>query len=310
MNFLVTAKNVLLMLVYAFPGFLLVKKKLIKKESISAFAAVLLFVNQPALSIYSLQQELYSPDLIKNMGIVFLMSAILQSGMMLSMWAIFRKKYSSDASYRVYTASAALGNVGFMGIPVLHALLPDFPAAICYSAVFIVSMNILSWTLGAFLLTGKKEYISVKKAFLNPAVLTLAVALPLFFTRYSLAENLPTVNEVVTVLAKMSTPMCMLILGMRFALVPIKKMFSDPRIYMNAVLKGIVFPLICLGIMSLLPLDKNIVKAFYIMACMPSANLVLSLSELFGGGQETACYCVLTSTTLSMATIPLMMLLI
>ena len=308
--FLITAKNVLLMLAYAFPGYVLIKRKVIKPESISAFAAILLFVNQPALSLYSLQQELYSPDLLRNMGIVLLISMLSQGIMMVVLWLIWRKKYKQDIAYRVYTAAAALGNVGFMGIPMLQALLPDFPAAVCYSAVYLTGMNILLWTLGAFLLTGKKEFISVKKALLNPAVLTLVVALPLFFTRYSIADNLPTVNSVMVILAKMSTPMCMLILGMRFGCVPLKKMFSEWRLYVNVLLKGVVFPLACLGIMLLLPLEDNLVKSIYIMACMPSASLVLSLSELFGDGQECACFCVLTSTTLSMVTVPLMMLLL
>ena len=55
-NFLITLTTVALMLAYAAPGFLVVKTKLIKEESISAFAFVLMYICQPCLVIYSFNQ--------------------------------------------------------------------------------------------------------------------------------------------------------------------------------------------------------------------------------------------------------------
>ena len=69
MQFSTTSVNVLILLLYAIPGYILVKSKAIKSESIASFAKVLLYICQPCLSVYSFQKVVYSAELIKNMGI-------------------------------------------------------------------------------------------------------------------------------------------------------------------------------------------------------------------------------------------------
>ena len=61
--------------------------------------------------------------------------------------------------------------------------------------------------------------MSFKRAFLNPPVIALAVALPLFFTNTRLPAS---IADPIGLLADMTTPVCMLILGMRFATFPIR----------------------------------------------------------------------------------------
>ena len=77
------------------------------------------------------------------------------------MWLIFKKK-SHRPEYRVCSVACVLGNVGFFGVPLLEALIPEHPEAIVYSAVYILGMNIISWTAGSMLITGDKKYMSIK----------------------------------------------------------------------------------------------------------------------------------------------------
>jgi predicted permease len=108
----------------------------------------------------------------------------------------------------------------------------------------------------------------------------------------------------------MATPVCMIILGMRLALVPIKPMFTSKVQYLAIALKLLVFPLLTLALVGILPVERNYVRGVYILACAPVGNLVLSFSELLGEGQDVAANVVLLSTLLSLMTIPVMMLLI
>ncbi len=48
--------------------------------------------------------------------------------------------------------------------------------------------------------------------------------------------------------------------------------------------------------------------ALVIMAACPTANVVLSLSELYGAGQKTSSLIVLSSTVFCIFTIPLVLL--
>lgn len=306
MNFSLTLINVLIMMAYAVPGFILIKCRAIKGESISAFAKVLLFVCQPCLSLYSYNKANYTSKLFAEMCMFFGLSLFLQIATLSVLFLIFRKKYT-DVGYRVATIASVFGNVGFLGVPLLEALLPEYPDVIAFSAMYILSMNLLSWTVGSAMLTGDKKYISIKKLFINPPILTLVIALPLFFT----CTKLPIAIEGgVTLLGKMTTPLCMLIMGMRLALAPVKQLFNDWKVYLTSALKLTLFPLIGLLITAILPLSNYIKITLFILNCCPTASVVLNLSEMYAHGQKSAANMVLTSTIFSALTIPLMLLLI
>ena len=306
MSFTVTLTTVAVMLLYTVPGFLLMKSKLVKPDSISTLATLLLYLCSPFQTIYAMQQIEYSAYVVKYLLLSLVLGIVLMGGAMALIYLLTIKR-QKEVPVRICTTAAVMGNCGFMGIPLLEALLPEYPQAVGFAATFFVAYNILMWTLVSFIITRDKRYISVKKIFLNPSVIAMGVALVLFFARVKVTGQ---VGDMITLLSKMCNPLCMLILGMRLALVPIKPMFTSKLQYVALGLKLIVFPLFVLGVCSLLPVERNFVTGMYIMACAPVGNMVLSFSELLGEGQETAANVVLLSTLLSMITIPLMLLIV
>lgn len=304
MNFTVTLECVLIMLAYAVPGYVLVKSKNVPEKSISSFAALLMYVLQPFLTIYSFQQVTYSAELFGQMAIFFLLSAAIQIIPAAVIFFAVRRKAHIPSS-RITVITGVAGNVGFMGIPLMNALLPDYPEATAFSAVFFLSMGILSWTVGVACITGDVKYISLKKAFLNPSMLGMVIALPLFLLRISLPD---AVLGPVSLLAKMTTPVCMLILGMRFATVKLREIFSERSIYPSALVKLIIVPLLAFAATYFMPVPSGLKAALIIMSACPTANVVLSLSELYGVGQKTAALAVLSSTLFSVVTIPVVLL--
>lgn len=304
--FLIAFSTVLIMLAYACPGFIMIKTKLLPSDSISAFAKLLLYVCQPMLIISSIQRVGYSFDMVKKMGFVLIFMTLAQCVMVGVAYIVMRKK-TSDAKNRIYIISTCLGNFAFMGVPILEALLPEYPEAVTLSAMASLSLNIIGWTLASAIIANNKSYINLKKLFLNPAVIGLYVAIPLFI----LNIKLPTqVGDMVSLLGKMTTPLCMLIMGMRLATTSPRSVFARPFQYLIIAIKQIVFPLVCLGLLFLIPIDANIRATVFIMMCCPIASMVLNFSEIIGEGQDTAAALVLLSTVLSTITIPFMVLLI
>ena len=114
MEFTTTALNVLMMLAYSVPGFIFVKTKMIDQSHIASFAKVLLYVCSPALSIYSFNSVDYSKELLINLGLMLLLSFLLQIAVLGLTWLVLRKKYA-DPRYRVCCVASVLGNVGFFG---------------------------------------------------------------------------------------------------------------------------------------------------------------------------------------------------
>lgn len=286
------------------PGFFLTKANVLKEEHIKGFAVFLLYVCSPALSIYSFQQAECNMEILTNIGILLLVTTFMQVLIMGIGFLINIKTYKIDGASRVATVAAAFGNVGFFGVPILQALLPDHPEAMVYSAVMSVMMNLIGWTLGMFMMSGDRKHVSVKNFLINPTTLCLLIALPLFFTNTSFPK--PVMNFV-EFFSKMSTPTAMTVLGMRLAFVKFRDLM-DYRQVVAIFLKLIALPLITFGIMYALPVDETLKISTYILSCMPPAAITLNFAELSNTSPKTAANIVVVGSLLVAITLPVLLL--
>lgn len=306
MSFSITLVYVAIMLAYAVPGFFLIKFKAIEPDKIAAFSKLLLFVAQPCQVIAAFQKLEYSSEVMINMGIAFLVSFTLQCLLLFSMWLLLKKKLD-DIGNRVFVCASFMTNCTFMGVPLLESLMPGYPEGPVYAMMFSMSMNILAWTVCAYIITKNKSYISIKKIIINPAVLPLFVAVPLFMANIILPAQ---VGEMVDLLGKMTTPLCMIILGMRLATVKLKDTFFVAGHYGMVLINQIIMPLLSYGLCTVVGLDSDMRKALVIICCCPIAAIVLNLTEILQKGQKTAGSLVLVGTLLSVITIPLVTLIL
>ncbi len=243
-----------------------------------------------------------------NMGLFFVITFVLQCVFMLMIYLIFKKKYG-QAKYRILTIASVMGNVGFFGLPIIKSLLPNNPEVACYSSVYIISMNILVFTVGVYCLTQKKEYMSLRAAILNPSVISMLVALPLYFL--GAGRYIPDVlMNSLSILSSMTTPLCMIILGIRLSTVRLSKVFSRPFVYMICAMKLVVFPLFCYLAVAFLPLDYSFKAAVLILSSVPCASVILNMAEIHHSETEMAANCVLISTLICFITIPIMTLIL
>ena len=305
--FLASLIAIATMLCYAIPGVITVKTGLIKPSSITAFVVIQMYVCQPCLTINSLISATYSWDYFQQVLIFFAVALLLQVVMLAVFYVIFKKKGENDIRFRIATIATSFGNVGFMGVPLLEAIMPEEvrSQSLMLSVMFLIGLNMLGWTIGSSIITRDKKYISIKKVLLNPAMIGLAIGMPIFFSGLTVPE---TIVNMVSLVGRMSTFLSMLIIGMRLATVKIKDMFSDPLVYGVVGIKQIIMPLIGLVLIWFLPLDIYVRQALFILAAAPVASIVLNFSELLGEGQEMAANVVLVSTISSIITIPLLSL--
>ena len=299
----ITALKVLMMIAYGVPGYILVKARALGEDSIKVFAKFLLYVCQPALSIYSLSVADCTDTLLKNMGIFFGITFLGQIVIIFLYYLLFRNKMKTDVAQKICAVAGACGNVGFLGIPLLEHLIPDNPEVLVYASAFSMSMNILAWTIGLLMMTGDRKYISVKALFANPASISFLIA----FSLFAFGVKLPDFGaEYIETLGRMSTVVCMTILGMRLATKKLIGIFTNYRIYIAALSKLIIFPIILGGLFSLIEVGEEVRSAAFILGCCPAATMIQSLAETHGGDSKTAADIVLSTSLLCIVTIPLM----
>lgn len=276
-------------------------------DHLSTVSVILVYICSPCMIMSSFLSLEYSAERLLDMGTVLCADSLYcNAAFMLILYCIFRKKFNLN-KYRILTIGAVLGNVGSSDLPIISALLPENPEVMCYSSVYVISMNILVFTAGIYCLTGKKEYLSIRSAVFNPTMLGLAVGLPLFLTNAD--DWMPQLlKNGIGIFGKMTTPLCMLILGVRLANVSLKKLLSRPFVYLICAAKLILFPLFCYLAVYFLPLPESFKISMLVLSGVPCASVIMGLAEIHHSETELAANCVLLSTLLCLFTIPLLTL--
>ncbi len=297
-----------IMLAYAVPGYIIIKAKAVKSDHIASFSKLLMYVCQPALTLYSFNKADFSKQLGINLLIFLGIITLVQLLFIGVFYLIFIKKMQ-DVRYRVTTVATTLSNCSFLGVPLLEAIFPNSPNVAVYSMMYFLSMSLLGWTLVSAIITRDKKYISVKKILINPATLSIVISLPFFFTGFKIGfengELLGQIGNMIDILGKMTTPLCMLVLGMRLATVKVKNLFNNWQQYLAVFVNQVIFPLFTLGILMLFKVDTELRWCMFIMCACPVAAVVQNYAEILGEGQDVAANMVLLGTLSSIVTLPL-----
>lgn len=305
--FTIVLVNVLTMIAYMGCGFLLVKGKKGVAEHAKTISAFLVYLLSPAMVISAFQQMSFSVEGLIDIGMFFLASLAVQLLFFFALFLVIRKR-TKDPAYRILSIGSVLGNVGFFGLPLVTALFPDDPTVACYSSVYVMTMNLLVFTVGVFMITGNKKYISLKSVLCNPTTIAILIAFPLFLLDFKLPS---VILDPLVLLGRMTTPLCMFVLGMRLATVKFRSLFLRPFAYIACAMKLVAFPLVAYLCVAFLPFLSETFKAcMLILSAAPSGAIILSLAELHECEQELAANVVLLTTLLSVVTVPLLMLIL
>ena len=309
MNFLSCFINVVTIVVLAVPGFFLRKSRLFPDGAATVLAVLLLYISQPFLMMASLFNKPFEVSMLINFMGVIVFAIVLQ----IAVYFLARLIYvgsKEEAARRACEATSYLGNVGFMGIPVMQMLFPDNSDLVLYTVVYNIAFNAMAWTLGVYAVTGEKKRINLLKIILNPPTIAVIIALPFFFCNVTVPEQVMTP---ISYLGDMTLPLSMIILGVRLADMRPIALVNDWKVYVAAAIKLILSPLLSLGCLLLvnlfIPIDPYVIVALYVIAAMPSASSALNFAEMYGGDRETAAASTLMSTILCILTIPVLMML-
>ena len=165
-------------------------------------------------------------------------------------------------------------------------------------------MTIMGLSVGIYALTLNKNYMSLYQALYNQGSISIGLAVIIYLSEWIFPKVL---GDAVGLLSKMSTPLCMQILGMRLATVNIIDLFKRPFVYVASFLKLFVFPLVSYLIVYFLPFfDEEFKASILILSGAPCASVILTLAELFNTEQELSANVVLVSTIFCVITLPIL----
>ena len=291
------------MFFYMIPAFILIKVGKAEPPHAKTVSAILLYISLPCMVINSFQSMKFDWDILGKVFLFFLVTFLLLALDIAICFLVLRKKYDQP-KYRMLTIASAFGNVVFLGTPLISGLYPDSPIVVCYSSLYTTSMNIMASTFGVYALTTNKNYISLYSALYNQLTIAIGFSLIIYLSEWYFPKVL---GDAVNLLAKISTPLCMHLLGMRLASANIANLFKRPFVYVACFIKLFVFPLVSYLIVYFLPFfDEEFKASIFILSGAPCAAVILSFAELYNYEQELSANVVLVSTILCVISLPIL----
>jgi predicted permease len=305
-------RAVLILFLMMVPGYIMRKMKLASDGLPLGFTNTILYITQPAMLVVGFFRA-RDMEILKTAGFVMLLSFVTHIVFIFAVKLFYRGAEKETA--KVYRFGTVFANAGYMGIPLISMVLGD--EAAIYASVYIVAFNFFCWSYGALIYSEDKSFISPKKMFVNAATIPTAIGIIIFVTNvypYIPAPIADLTYETLTMLKNTVAPMSMMIIGMRLADLNLKGAFRDKYLYLGLSLRLIVFPLgafVLLAICKLLGFyDPTGFTVILVCASTPVASATCMFAEKFGSDSTSASKFVSVSTVLSLATMPLMALLL
>jgi predicted permease len=201
-----------------------------------------------------------------------------------------------------YAMMCIFGNTGFIGIPLIQALLGS--KAMIYVIIINIYYNLFFYTYGYYLAGGENSRFS-PKSLLNIGNLSMVLGIIVFLWQ----PKVPALVESTLVyIANATTFLAILVIGINLAKSDLKPIFTQVRLYIFVALRFVAIPVLVAAILRLFVKDDVMYGVMVILSAVPVANLPLMRVEETGGDGTVLSQGIILSTLLSIATVPLVTL--
>ena len=302
------------------PGIIMKKCKISTDGLGKGLSNLVLYVAQPTLIFRSYLKD-FDKSVLINMLYILAFSVVAHTVFAVVARLVY-KRYPTEVK-KVLTFATVFSNAAFMGIPLIKDVLGDH--AIIYASIYNITFNMFLWTLGVYIFTSDKNSsaddgekrsgdISLKRALLHPTMIAAALGLVFFF--------LPINNYVPEIIDRglmnienLVAPLSMVVVGLRLAEMDLRGFFKEKSLYLFLALRHLALPAIVFFIMRFFTLigvgiHFDVMMSILIMASAPAATTTTMFAEKYDADAVYASKIVTVSTILSLATMPLVSLLI
>lgn len=336
--------NVAIMFAMMIPGFIMKKCNLCPEGFGKGISKLVLYIAQPTLVFLAYVRE-FDMNILLNSLWVLIIAIIIHVIFAVVALLSFRKAPANAKS--MLRMTTIFSNAAFMGIPLIGAVVePLCPGATMYASIYNIVFNLFLWSLGVYICNEDrdvdgdgipdKSYIediknvhekmnfkkAIMKAIIHPV--TIAAALGLVFFIVPFESFIPSViiesavidfiYESLTNIKNLVVPLSMMVIGIRLADMKFDGMLKDKYMYLFLAYRHVLLPLAVVGIVKLimltgLPIREEACTVCIILAAAPAASSATMFAEQYNRDAVYTSRLVTVSTILSIATMPLILLL-
>lgn len=294
--------RILMVFSLALFGVIARKTGIMREEAKPSIIDIMLYIALPPLIFVSMATEITWDMLVSGISLPFLSLAVILI-MFLFAFILARLNLVTERRKRTMAVLCAMPNTGFMGFPVVLAVLGE--TGLAYAVLYDVGVTIAFCSVAIMALQGSSMQKRSWLGLINPALVATALAIISNWMRLDIPE---VVLTPLRIMGNATIPLAMLIMGYLLSGLKINWRMLDRDLALVCVCKLLLSPLVAYLLMLSLNLDPVVRMVVLMQAAMPSMSSTPVLVEKYGGDGEFAVTAVFLTTMLSVITIPLILL--
>ena len=216
-------------------------------------------------------------------------------------WLLPRILRVSKPEQKFYSMMTVYGNIGFIGIPLVSAVLGS--SALIYLSVFILMFNILIYTHGMQLITSDVQGGGFQwRRMINVGTISGMLTVIIFLLDPPVHQ---VISDSVSYIGGCTTFLSMLVLGGSIANMSAKEVFGDKKLYLFAAIRFFLIP--AAAAVALKPLIANDLIREITVFCLafPVANMPLMLAQEYNADTKLLARGIILTTLLSIFSVTL-----
>lgn len=275
--------------------------KFLGESSLEVLSKLFSNVTLPFLIFVNSVEGATRQDLIDSLYVLFVQLCMFASLIIINkiVVRVFRMKGNSA---RIYQMCATIGNMGFVGIPLLLALFGQ--RAMMYIALFTIIDQAIVWSYGVSLSypVGNSSIRFQPKKLINPPLIATLLAFIFIFFEIDIPTNM---GKAFTNLSNASIPLPFLYIGGVLAASKLRDLVKRWEVYVLIVFKMSILPILAFLLLRAIGLPDELVSIYVIVVGLPALAIAPMLARN-NGSDETLATAATTLTTLaSIVTVPL-----
>ena len=277
-------------------GWFLRRKNLITEEGKKMLTDLVIDLILPCNIIQSFLIKLDKDILVKGFQILVI-SVALQMFCTAISATCYNKVEKGKRTVLQY--ATVCSNAGFLGNPVAEGLFG--PIGLLYASVYLIPQRIVMWSAGVSYFTespSKKEVL--KKVLTHPCIIAVEAGLALMALQVTLPSFL---TRTLGSISASTTPVTMLLIGAIMAGADLKTMVTKITVIFSVIRLALI-PLAVFAGCLVFRADATVAGVAVILAAMPAGSTTAILAARYHKDEEFASKCVVLTTVLSMAAIP------
>lgn len=301
---LLLMEQIIQLFLMIFMGFVIVKARLLKSEDSRVLSVIVLYLIVPCVIINAFQVD-YTKDTVQGL-LIALAASVLTQIVLLIVISVFGKLIHLN---EVEVASIYYSNSGNLIVPIVTFILGK--EWVLYGCVFMSVQLVFIWTHCKKIISREPSY-DWRKIVLNINMISIAIGIILFLTRIHLPED---INSTLSAVGSMIGPASMIVTGMLFAGMNLKKIFTNKRVYFVSFLRLVIVPVIALILIKCSQLStfssngNKLMLIVFLAIITPSASTVTQMCQVYGNDSQYASAINVVTTLFAIVSMPAMVIL-